>query len=458
MVQVAGTTLAVLTASSVAGGMDPLVAASLAAGIGLVLLGLRRPLILLFAFVALVPIEDALLIPGIGTLSRMIGIVFAGVYAVPRIGRLTPGALPVAGWAFIGWAALSMAWAISPGVAQDQLQTLFQMALVGFLIADVVIHDPTSVRPILWVYSISATATAALGIALDLGGGTGTLARLAALGGQNPAQFASLLLPAFVFGFHELVHGRTVVAGGLVALFCTAGMVLSGTRSTWVAAAIVVFVVLLPRLGIRRATVALGIVGLLALITFQIPGVASLVAERAGTAAQTGGAGRTDIWGAGINIFESSPVTGVGYGNFPIAIESTGFRSANISAENLTTIAPHNVIVGSAAELGVVGLALLVLFIGPLIARRGWGPDGPLVQAVLLSLMIDALFIDVFGYRKQVWIAIGLASGLAYLAKQARGTAATSPLADAFASAADAALPSGWRRGAVGLALRRRRS
>ena len=110
---------------------------------------------------------------------------------------------------------------------------------------------------------------------------------------------------------------------------------------------------------------------------------------------------------------------GAGYGNFPVAFTSTAIRSAGVSFD-YTGAAPHNLVIGSAAELGVVGLVLLALFIVPLVARRGWGPDALVVQAILASLLVDALFIDIFGYRKQVWIVIGLASGLAYLADQVR--------------------------------------
>ena len=415
----AGALAAGVAAAYVATTVDPLVALSAAGAIGVLLLGLRWPLVPLFLFVALVPIEDTVAFPGFGTLSRWIGIVFACVYAIPRMGRLVPGALPLAGFAFVGWAVLSTVWAVDPGTSVVRIQTLIQLAIIGYLIADLVIHDPDVVRPLLWVYSASAAVTAAIAIGMYVGGGVQTDARVAAIAGQNPAQFASLLLPAFIFGLHELLNGRRVVASSLVAILSMMAIVVSGTRSVWVAAAVVVLLVLLPRLGIRRGIVAIGGVGLLILVTLQIPGVAGLVADRTESAVMTGGAGRTEIWAGGLAIFESSPVVGVGYGNFPIAFASMDIRFANISQEDLAFIAPHNLIVASAGELGVVGLALLALFVVPLIARRGWGPDGLLVQAILASLMIDALFIDVFGYRKQVWIAIGLASGLAYLARQA---------------------------------------
>lgn len=286
--QIIGAIAVGFVAAFVAATMDPVIAVSLGGGVALVLLGLRWPLLPLFVFVALVPIEDTLNIEGLGTLSRWSSIVFAGVYAIPRIGRLVPGALPLTVWAYVGWAVLSVAWAVDPGVAQGQLQTLVQLAILGFLIADVIIHDPTVVRPLLWAYSISAAATAAIGIGIYLIGGPGADGRAAAIANQNPAQFATLLLPALIFGLHELLNRRHVAASGLVALLCMAGIVVSGTRSVWMAAALVTFLLLLPRLGIRRAIVALAVVGVLVLATFQIPGVAGLVAERTGSAASSG--------------------------------------------------------------------------------------------------------------------------------------------------------------------------
>jgi O-antigen ligase len=448
--QIIGAIVVGFVAAFVAATMDPVIAASLGGGVVLVLLGLRWPLLPLFVFVALVPIEDTLNIGGLGTLSRWSGIVFAGVYAIPRIGRLVPGALPLTVWAYVGWAVLSVAWAVDPWVAQGQLQTLVQLAIIGFLVADVVIHDPTVVRPLLWAYSISAAATAAIGIGTYLVGGPAADGRAAAIANQNPAQFASLLLPALIFGLHELLNRRYAAASGLVALLCTAGIVVSGTRSVWLAAALVTFFLLMPRLGFRRAIVALAVVGVLVLATFQIPGVAGLVAERTGSAASSGGAGRTDIWAVGIEIFDSSPVIGLGYANFPVAFTAAVIRSANVTIDVGAGRGPHNVIIGTAGELGIVGLVLLALFVLPLVLRRGWGPDALVVQAILASLMIDALFLDILSNRKQVWVAIGLAAGLAYLAREARRRGDAEEVgAGARTTTGDLSLPRPTRRKAI---------
>jgi hypothetical protein len=83
---------------------------------------------------------------------------------------------------------------------------------------------------------------------------------------------------------------------------------------------------------------------------------------------------------------------------------------------------PHNLVIATIVELGPLGMLLLALFLGPLVLRRGWGPDAATVQAALASLLTLALFLDILSNRKQVWLVIGLAAGLAYLAR--RGGAA----------------------------------
>ena len=88
--------------------------------------------------------------------------------------------------------------------------------------------------------------------------------------------------------------------------------------------------------------------------------------------------------------------------------------------------------VGTLAELGPVGLVLLGLFLLPLLVNRGWGPEAATVRASIAALLVNALFLDLVGDRKQVWLMIGLAAGLQYVARrQAAARAAPSPVASA---------------------------
>jgi len=169
------------------------------------------------------------------------------------------------------------------------------------------------------------------------------------------------------------------------------------------------------RTRIAAAAVVLAVLA----ITLQIPGVSTLVGLRTETALSTGGAGRTDIWSIGLGIFGSAPVTGVGLDNFSVANTPERVRDTPVSigtVESLASLGPHNIVIGTLAELGIVGVVLLGAFLVPLVVRRGWGPDAAVVQAALASLLVMAMFLDVLA-RKELWLLIGLACGLAYLAR-----------------------------------------
>lgn len=391
------------------------------------LLSLRWPLLPLFVLAILIPIEEAIVLGWLGTLSRFAALLFVVSYGLPRLGRLTISAMPPAGWAYIGWAVLSVGWAIDPSVTLDELPTLGLLFTTSVLVASTVAERPTVVRPVLWVYTLSAAVTAVIGVSEYLQGGYSTAVRVAALPGQDPAHYAALLLPALVFSLHELLHGRLIALAAPVAMVCTAGIILSGTRGAWLAAAVVASVYIVIRLRPARRLVAVALMAGLVGLGLQLPGAAAFVTERSDTALSSGGAGRTDIWLVGLRIYGSAPVVGVGLANFPVAYTPERMREANVT----TTVpwrpanrAPHSIVIGTLGELGTIGFVLLALFLVPLLVRTGWGPDAAAVQAMLASLVAMALFLDLLN-RKQVWLVLGIACGLAYLARKLQTAAAT---------------------------------
>lgn len=379
------------------------------------LVGLRWPLVALAVFVAMIPIEQVIIIDGFGTLSRLAGILFALAYGLPRITRLSPGLIIPAGWGFLAWSVASLGWAIDPDTAWAELQTLLQLFLIAFLIADLVAHRPSAVRAILWVYSLSAAATAAVGTLLFVASGPSADIRAAALQDQNPAQFAGVLLPALIFGLYEFLDGRWRITGAAIALVTSTAVIVSGTRGAWLAVVVVVGVFIFPRLANRQRLAMIATALVIGVVSLQIPGVANLISDRAATAISTGGAGRTDIWTVGVTIYESAPVLGVGYANFPVAYTGSAVRASDVSTGHGVNRAPHNLALATLTELGPLGLLLLAAFLLPYVLRPGWGPDAAVVQAGLASIIVYTLFIDIFGNRKQVWLLIGLAAGLAYV-------------------------------------------
>ena len=381
------------------------------------LVSLRWPLLPLILFVALIPIEELVVVGGFGTISKFAGILFAVTYRVPRLGHLTLRAMPPAAWAYLVWVILSLGWALDPNTAFGQIPTLVQLFVIAVLVADLVVQRPAVVRSLLWVYSLSAAITAVVAIQYFFTLGPSAGERAFAIPGQGPAQFAAILLPAWVFAVHQFLEGDRRIIAGIVTLLTTAGLLVSGTRGAWVGAVVVVVLFILPRLSLRRQVVAIAMIVVIGFVSLQIPGVANLLLERTGNAVSSGGAGRTDIWSVGITLFRSAPIAGVGYANFPVADTLAAIRAADVNARHLGA-GPHNVVIGTLVELGLLGFLLLLAFLLPLVLRRGWGPDAAAVQAALASLLVAALFLDILSDRKQVWLLIGLAAGLTYIRRK----------------------------------------
>ena len=429
-------TISLAAAMATRQGMLP-IAVGAATAVVATVVGFRWPLVLLLAFAALIPIEQVALLQGFGTVSRAAGILFALAYGLPRLSRLNLAVIPVAGWAYLAWALASLSWSLGTDAASEKLGTLIQLFVIALFTADFVVQRPSIVRPVLWAYSVSAAAAAVIGVADYLNQGVATT-RALGIANQDPANFAALLIPALVFGLDEALNGSRRLLGAAITILAAAGVLVSGTRGAWVACTVVILFVVLPQLSARRRVVVLVTMAAVAVAVYQVPAVAELVADRSGNALSSGGAGRTDIWTVGLAIFEKSPIVGVGYANFPVAFTTQMILDTGVGLKWLALPGrgPHNIIMGTAVELGVVGLLLLVGFLGPLVIRRGWGSNAATVQASLIGLLSAALFLDLLSVSKEVWLVIALAAGLSYLARLERqrlvGTsthAATEPAA-----------------------------
>lgn len=394
-------------------------AAGIVAGIAALWLSFRWPLLPLFAYAMLIPIEEVIVLGDLGTLSRLAAILFIVAYGLPRLRRLRIEAMPIAAWGYVAWAVLSVGWALDRQIALQEVPILISLFLTSVVVAAAVVERPSIVRPLFWAYSLSAAVTAVVGLAKYFSGGvpTGTNDRVAALQGQSVAYFAAYLLPALIFCIFELVENRRVIVSAAIALASAAAILVSGTRAAWLAVGVVVVALVLPRIRPGRRIAAIGIALGLTVVALQIPGLSKVVLERAAIAVSTGGAGRTDIWTVGLTIYETAPLSGVGIGNFPVAYTPELVRESNVgvySANNPAGRAPHNIVIGTLGELGPIGFGLLILTILPLVFRRGWGPDAAVVQAALAGLMAMSFFLDLLN-RKQLWLLIGLAAGLTYL-------------------------------------------
>ena len=358
------------------------------------LLGLRWPILPLALFAALIPIEEVVVIEGFGTISRFAGILFAVTYALPRLGHLKFGAMPPAAWAYLAWALVSVGWALDPGTAGGQIMTLLQLFVIAVLVADFVVHRPATVRSILWVYSISATATAVIGIQTFVTAGP----RAAVFEGQNPEHFAAVLTVALLFGLHEALNGnRRILGGGDRARDDHRRDRLRDAR----------------RVGRRRRRRA----------PLHAPAAEPEAPHRDGRAgacprrrgvpdpgrcrADRRARGHRDLDRRGgahrhlVGCRDDLPVV-AGARRWPRELprrvharDGPGLGRRFLGSPPRERGA-HNLVILTIVELGPIGLLLLAAFLGPLVLRRGWGPEALTVQAALAALLIQALFVDMF--------------------------------------------------------------
>jgi len=160
-------------------------------------------------------------------------------------------------------------------------------------------------------------------------------------------------------------RGGIIASCGVVGLLLV-GIYLTGSRGTFLAAAVAVFLyLLLVGVSLRRLLIGMPLVGF---GLFLVPGVASRLLSTAGLAEQGQRAAvdsslleRIATQQVGLIIFQDRPLTGVGPEGF---IEAFPKYASMTDLTLLRVTAPHNLYLGLSAEVGLIGLAAWLLVIG----------------------------------------------------------------------------------------------
>lgn len=192
-----------------------------------------------------------------------------------------------------------------------------------------------------------------------------------------------------------------LAAAAAVPIF--AGLAVSYSQSSLLALSAGVLVILCV-VWRWRAVIAVGaLVLVVALGALALPQGRELLDEPA----QKASSARLGLVARSIDLFEEHPVQGSGLAAFATA---TGKRKA----------APHNVLSGTAAELGLVGGAALLAVLGSVlwaIRHRRPETDRPthvILAALFATVLVHALFYDTFFADPATWVlAALLASGAA---------------------------------------------
>jgi O-antigen ligase len=299
-------------------------------------------------------------------MTRLLGLAVVAGWVAHVLFERQAVRLAPAGWIFVayaGFAGLSLAWAADVGTTIRALVTLAQLLLFYVMISNA-LRTPAEVTRALDVLLISTAGLAFL-----------VMVETASVGGRAEFTFGGRTInPNYL--------AATLVFPAVAAVGLGQG---SGVAGMWRLAAAVPIVLALVMTGSRGGGVALA-AGLLAMAAFR-PRLATTLAvgtlvtalaagavvpretllefrDRFASADQDRLSGRMDIWRVALAMAEDRPLHGTAYGGFREAFYGymidTPVDPYFARLHSRGDRAAHSVYVGTLAELGVIGVGILI--------------------------------------------------------------------------------------------------
>jgi O-antigen ligase len=159
--------------------------------------------------------------------------------------------------------------------------------------------------------------------------------------------------------------------GGIAAVICAVGALLTLTRSVWLGMALGLILVAIADRRLRAPVVigAVGVAAVAAVSLASIPALQSRVDQRASASLSIFDRQNTDA--AALRVVQAHPLTGIGWSEFLSKGQNYVRQSPNYPLTH-TDIEVHNVVLSRLAEIGVPGAAiwLLSVLFGPGLALR----------------------------------------------------------------------------------------
>lgn len=428
LLPLAGVALAVL--EGCLAGIDPKLGVGFALGVGFVVL-VFVDLSIGFSTIAAVAFLETFAANSSVSVGKLVGLILVAAWlALATTSRVSarsfsaqrPGLAYVL-LLFLGWSAVSLAWA---DVQADAVTSVFRYALNAMLIpiAYVAIRDDRHVIRVLVALLIGATIAGISGIVSVPTGEADVIRATGTVGDANELAAALILSlgVAGAFAANRHLAAAPRVLGAVAATISIAGVLVSLSRGGLIgicaaaAAAIV--------LGARwrgRIAVAVGGIALTGLTYFTA--FASLPAKERVLNIGGGGGGRLDLWTVAGRMVAAHPVRGVGTGQFKTSSVHYLLQPGAILRGDFILSQPkvaHNTYLNVLAELGVVGGALFAALIvvsfasllhATVIFRRA-GDERMEILARgtaigVVGYLVALLFISE-NYSKLFWVVLGL--------------------------------------------------
>ncbi len=359
--------------------------------------------------------EHFLVIPGLGSASRVVGILAGAfwlltVLVTGKIRKITPfhGFI----FLFILWNATSILWTIDPDRTLTQILTYFQMGILSFIIWDLY-TTPAAIKAGIQVYVLGLTVPIVSTIAdfiASIGTDYALYGRYSA-SGSNPNTTGILLATGLPLAWYLAVTVGKGKMGQVQRLVNYAyipvimfTIILTATRFA-IIMSLPTFIFGLGTFGKLKLGLRILMFTLLTIALFALGSlIPSASFQRLGTIDDELQGGdlndRSELWQLGIDIWLENPVIGIGSAGFDTAVAPIYGRKRAV----------HNSFIAIAAELGIVGVGLfgvllLMAILQALNHPSRW--DALFWLTVLITWGLGNLALT-WVYSKPTWLLLNL--------------------------------------------------
>lgn len=369
---------------------------------------MRRPAFwTLWLLVFTIPWENLLVLPGVGTVSRLVGVIAVSTSLLAVMGRgrfrsLTLFTLLV--FLFITYGAVTFFWTIDVSSSAPAVLTSLQLALLFWLIYELV-DTPPRRNAIMAAYVLGAYVSIGYTV-IDYLARVGRGYPRYAAAGFDPNDLG--LIVALGIPMSLLVGSGTRkpllrASAHAYPFLAVVGIYLTASRGAAVAGIVatgtVIFAAHSSRFYVRLLTIlALSLTVWLAAELGPETSWQRLSTIRSELTVGSLNHRRT-IWKAGLGVWENHPWVGVGSGAYGTAVRPL------LGAPYVA----HNVFLSVAVERGLVGIGILVAILAGGLITIGRMPDTrrALWIGLLSTWMIGVMSLS-WEQRKPTWLLLGL--------------------------------------------------
>jgi hypothetical protein len=353
----------------------------------------------LWFFCFAVPWENIIVIPGLGTISKLLGMVamglaFLAALSSASVRRIQP--FHVAALLFVIWAGLGTFYVADEGRGLNKFFTYFQLLLVLWMIWEL---GSTRKRQLglLFAYVCGATV-AATNTILVYRSLLGTHKLRFAAEGFDPNDLGMTLALALPMAWYLGMTYRQPLMRWLCRAYIPLGLVaigLTGSRGALLASLVALLIVPLSVTQLSRAKITTAAVLLVVSGVILVAYIPTTSWQRLGTTkAEVEGGTLNDrlfIWKAAMRAFSHQPVMGYGTSGFNWTVHSQ----------------PHNAYLAVLVENGFIGFVLYMsMFFAVFVKLLNLPPLERRFTLVLLATLGVAMIPLGWEDRKPVWFIL----------------------------------------------------